>query len=829
MCALGLAAIGGAQGQLEDRPQEEGRRAWDLNYGGIQTKVDGDFTYWLVTDLDFKSGDMRVRSNRAVLVFDTDEVPTLDRPRRKNERLPRREAIAPVSQRDILARRLRRRLESRSEALANTAGSSRAEPTVPPGKGRLALLVRALFAQGDVVFEQGGIHNLRCRKLFLSLVSDRGTMEDVEVRLPVGTPYAPEKSSFVMRCPLLLQQGNRLVARNARLSTCEAGEAHFAMHSDRLTVVLRPEVTEFLGQGNTLEFQGLPGLPLPDYRYYSDQENWIPLKSVSVGVSDDRGEFALATLGGRWNDVGQSIVNLFGAPAQPFRGEWWLRSGHTRRRGIPVEGGLSYAVPGVFNGNFETFFLRDLANDRRSVQKLLDGTPIDAERRVFVRSSNRIPVDANTRVDIQAFWAGDPAAYSEFRDLVLKSSEQPETIVHVRHAKENRRISAIGRVNIANFAYNELATLTEKFRSERPYVRADLFAQPLFEVVEDMPVVLTASLGGGRLRNQFDRYAANARTEASWRADLELDLSLPTSFGFFALQPFFTLRQTYYSDRPGDTGADWRTAFETGALVSTRLARSYDFDNEALGIRGLYHEMRPEVRAFHRFRVDGSPTDYFQFDPIDALDELSAVDFTLLNRLQTRRKSPTGDSYADDVVFLDLVQRVFPNASRDNGGDHLGLFAWELIVRPGRGALPVPNLRFLFEGERDWNQDDFRTRNIGIAAGPNELNAAAEWRSGRDGDGEGSFYVQTQMFGRWTATAGLIYDFRRDDLTSTYLNLQRRDHDWTWVVALSRNENTNDTNFTFRFVPTFGGLLQPYRARYIGGDPAFGVRNSNRF
>lgn len=810
--------------------QQAPPRRYRLDHGPyrILPVQPGDDLRYLVVDgyLEFQSGDLEVRADRAVLVYDRDEYLALRTMLGAEDELPQRGPLPPLSQARILARRRRALVEQR---LAQ-AGVGGERLQIPPGKDRLALIVRAIYAEGNVVFAQQGIRNLRCRKLWISLVSDRGIMEDVEVRLPLGTPFAPSRSSFVLRCPRIVQQGNRLIARDARMSTCDAGQPHFHLRSQRLVVTQLAAVTEFLGQGNALAIGSLPALPLPDYRYYSDQKNWLPIRGLTAGVSDDRGEFVLATFGGRWNDIGQAMVDLLARTDERFRGEWWLRTGWTRKRGAPVEGGLSYDLPDAFRGDIEAFFLNDRGEDRRSVQTRLDGSPIDPGRRFFTRTKNRVSIDRHTRLDLEAFWASDEAVYAEFRDDSLKEDEQPETSLHLRHARDNRLLSVTGRVNLVDFAYTELATLADRFRSERPYLRADLFSQPLFELVEDMPVVLGASLGAGRLRNQFDATSPAKQREASWRADLAVDVRIPYALGPIAVQPFFVSGQTYYSDQPGDTSGEYRQSFEAGALAATRLLRVFDLDSEALSIHDLYHEIRPEVRGFHRFRVDGEPADFFQFDRVDALDELSAIDLVLLQRLQTRRTGAAGESDIEDLVWLDLSQRIFPNSSRDNGGDRLGLFSFELIVSPGQAWLPIPNLRLLFEGERDWNRNDFLTRNVGIAAGPpGGPTVAAEWRSGSDGDGQGSLYAGVSIFRRWSVLGGAIYDFDLDDLRTTTLSLERRDHDWSLVLLLSRDENTGDESVSIRFVPTLGGLLRPYRPRYVGGDPAFGVRNAASF
>jgi hypothetical protein len=803
----------------------QGRRSYSIDHGHHDTVIDGDFVYYVYEGwLDYRDVDLRVRADRAVLVLDRDEHAKALLALNKSG-LPHRKSIPPVSQQDILHANMRSRLERR----ASTSGLRRQSVSMPPSRVQLALRVRAIWAQGNVLFERHGVRLVRCEELYLSLISDRGTMKQVEVRLPVGAGVTGN-ASFVLRSPRVVQQGDRLVARDARMTSCLAGEPHFEMLSQRVTVRQHADATELVGEGNALRVEGLPALPLPDFRYFTDQENWIPLKSISIGSSQDRGAFLLATFGGRWNDMGQSLIDAVATTDERFRGEWWLRTGYTQRRGSPAEGGLKFELPGAFRGEFEAFFLADEGFDRRSVTKHLDGSTIQKDLRTFVRGKLRVPIELNTRLDSEVFWATDAAAYPEFRPRALKDNEVPETSLHLRHAVDNRRLSVIGRINAVDYSYTDRATLGDSFRSEQPYARADLFSQPLFDLAGAWPLVVDVSAGGGRLKNKFDSHSSKRRREEAWRADLSVTASAPYTLFGFAATPYASLRQTWYSDTPNTSVGAYRKSVEGGMRLSTSLSRVFDAESELLDVHDLHHEVRPEINVWSRFTVDRSPMDYFQFDSIDALDEVSVIDVTVLQRVQTRRKDARGDSQAADIVFLDLTQRFFPEASRDNGGDRLGPLFFELIVTPGGGWLPVPNLRILFEGERDWAQSDFKTRNLGLAAGPIlGLTVAAEWRSGRDGDGTGSFVVGTKLLGRWSLNSAVIWNFDRSEVNSTGFSIVRRDHDWSLVLGALRDANTGDTGIIFQFVPTLGGLVSGPRQRYVGGDPAFGVLRTTNY
>ncbi|GEM_PF-3269364 len=797
-----------------ERKFPEGR----LEYGAIRIRTEGDRTHVILDGwFRLRFADLFLRADRAVLTLDRDEYQNLFLGSAKAGELPRRAWISPLDPKGAWTRSLVAGLMDLGIGLPLAEGKG---GKVLRGPGdRLVRLARGLYAEGKVVIEEKGIRKLEAARLAMSFDSRRTTMEDVELRLPFGSGPLTERNALVLECGKAVQQGRRLVAEDASVTTCDAGSPHYRVRSRRVSILRRGEVLEVRGIGNRVEIEGLPSLPLPDYHWYSDQESWLPVQGIRVGRSDSWGEFAFLRFGGRWNDLGGSIVDLAGGNGRNFRGDWSLRTGWARKRGIPLDGELGFRLPGSFEGRVDGFFLEDSGRDRRSITRNLDGSPIDYGQRGFLRLRTRIRLGERTRLDLEAFQAADPATVPEFRPTMLKEDEVPETSVHLVHAAGNLRFGLRGRFNLQDFSYAEDATLSPSFREELPLGRLDVFSQPILELREDWPLVLDLGLAGGRLRNRFDDRAPGARREASWRSDVLLRLHAPVRLGGWMLIPSFTARNTWYSDLPGASSGN-RRAFEGEIRAVTRFHRDFATEIRALGIDGLRHEIIPDLRVYHRFLVDREPGDYFSFDEVDTLDEESAIDLGVLQRLRTR----DGKGGWRNYLWLDLVQRLHPNAARDNGGNRLGLTYFELIWRP------TEILGLLFEGERDFARGDFRTRNLGMSLVPfpgGDL--AVEWRSGRDQDGEGALRAGLSFWERWRFGYGLIYDFDRNTVNSASMVVQRRDHDWMFELSVIQDQVVGDTRVQFNFLPAFLGFLQRKEPEWIAGDPAFGIRRGTRF
>jgi len=775
----------------------------------------GDQTLMLI------EGRFRVRSqssilqaNKGVVFFDRDQYARfLRRQRAKAGALPRRHVKAPFKDSEAETARKAPALLEPLELLGRTGAPALARSLVG--------LVRGLYAEGDVVLERDGVRILTCKKLLLSRVSKRLVVWDAELRIPASAGATKNRLDVLIRAPKLVQQGRRMVAYDAMLSPSPAGEPATKLLSKHLSITRHRGVFEFQGIGNSLVLGALPAIPLPDYTHYSDQENWIPIKGASGGNSDSRGTFFFVELGGKLNSIGQGLVDVLGGAKTRFRGEWRLRTGYMKKRGTPIDPQVSYELPGVFKGETDFYYLDDGGKDHYSPTRHVDGSPIVGGRRQFVRSRNRVHLSDSTRVDLELFQASDAAAYPEFRTDGLTGEELPETSVHVRHATENWRASLLATWNRNAFGYSDGAMLANAQTSQRPELRLDVFSQPLVPVFGASSLVVDFGVRLGRLRRQYADRSTVAKSEASFRADAETQFRTPFTAGDYSFSPYVSFRETWYSDTPlGRSEA--RESAEAGVLASTRLSRS--FAGGLLGYDSLEHELLPQVRAFHRFFVSDAPARFYQFDEVDALDEQSAVDLILLQRLLGSSGSGTEDERNAELVWLDLEQRIHPNATRDNGGHRLGLFKWELIVRPTQG------LQILFEGERDWNRNDFPTRNVGVSVSPFEaVTFLADWRSGRDGDGTGSFKAFASLWQRWILGVGTLYNFEARRMETTNIEIKRYDLDWYWGIAMSNDELTNDKSFRFEFRPRLEDRLRPSRRDYVAGDPAFGVHTRSSY
>ena len=812
---IALASLligGGARAQVLDE-------SIDIFFGRHETRLDGDRLHLVIRGaFRLRYGNTVLRAGRGVLSFDRDEFyGWLQRRERPKDALPRRSAKGPdVRPRPKVAR-------TQGLSVLDLLGA----PVADSGRGRrasarrLAELLQQVHLVDGVVVERGGVQHLRCSELFVSVPSRRVDARDAELRFPVTAQPPRLAVPVYVQSPRIVQQGARLLARDAVFAPSDQGRPGTRVRTGQLTITRLEEVFEFHAIGNELLIGSLPAVPLPDLRRYSDDDSSIPIKGFQAGVSDSRGHFALVRLGGRFNQVGQALFDWALGEAPRFRGDWRLRTGWMEKRGVPFEPQLGYELEGVFRGDIDSYFLDDSGTDVRSPVAWLDGSPVRRDFRRFERTRNRFDISESVTLDLEIFDATDPAVYPEFREGKLHEEEAPETIAYLRWADTNMRGSLSGRWNLNDFAYGDDALLTGRYRREEPEARFDVFDEPLLQVTDDVPLVSSFSLRAGRLSNEASSRAPGLTDQDSDRFDARVELSTPIAFGDWGLRIFGSARETWYSElADGEEGG--REAFEAGALLSTRWARDFEMTGGFLALQSLQHELMPQVRMLSRFDVSRDSSELYAFDEVEELDELHAIDLVLLQRLHGVQLF--GGQFTNrELVWLDLEQRLHPAPDRDNDGDVLGLFKWELLVRP------TSRLAFLWEGERDWDRRVDKTRNIEIAMRPLDwFNLGLGWRAGADGQGVGRFSSGLELWRRWFPFTNYVYDFEESRSMSWAIGLTRMDYDWEFGIHFNNDVLSNDRSFSVTFRPV---LDQRLRARRQSGfeDTSFGLTSRSAY
>lgn len=772
---------------------------------------------------------LTIRGQRALVMTDREQVRAAAE-RKAGSGLPTRGVEPPAPRRRLSLDEMRTRLERTLSALGRPSG----EPLDAASEQAFELF-RFLYCEEGIVVVQRGVEVIRCDRLWISPVDDRIVVENAELRY--ATPGAAADRVLVVRGPRFVKQGSRWVGRDVVLTSCTAAVPHAALAIGEVEIIEREGEFEVVAHGQTLQAGGVDFLPLPDARVFTRSQSEFPIRRASAGYSGQLGAQAEIVFGLPWNGTGGALHHwLTGRPAEEFRGEWELGFGWIQARGVPLEGALEYRAAGVYQGRTEAFFIDDQGKNLREIQANYDGSPIGDQSRGVVRTQNRVFFDGDTHLDLVAFQASDPAVLPEFFIGPYRIEEVPETSGYLHHGDGNRLLTVGTRFNLDDFSYRDDRALAARFVEELPVVTYQWLAQPVGKTPWDTPIVVDAETEIGQRRSDYDPHAPGGPSDRTLRADQLVELSTPFHIGDVSVRPYASGRGTFY-DNTVAGGSEGRIALESGVQFGTRLSRTWRWlDGETQ--KSLRHVVAPRLTYRNRFHVDDRPGDFyqFQFDPggpdavfgprrlqqlgydsIDLLTERELVRFEVRNLLQ--QMVDTGQGRAPrDFVYLDLAQDVFPDKARDNQGETLGLFFYDLLLRPDVHWLPFDDFAFAVYGDNDWRRG-MQTLDTELQFGKVlGCNWTIEYREDRLTEGAVGIGASTRLMDRWSVFAASQRDLNRDEWIAYAFGLTREDHDWSIAVSAAYNPFFGDTTFRIEFLPRFGGLNAPRRDRWAGAD-----------
>ena len=344
------------------------------------------------------------------------------------------------------------------------------------------------------------------------------------------------------------------------------------------------------------------------------------------------------------------------------------------KRGVAVGEDLEWADPdGTYAGMLKLYYANDQELWRNEDQRAEREGMIDPDR-YWVRLTDRHNLSDRDYFIMPAHYLSDKWLLHDFFDDEYQKNVQPENRVTLMHRGD--RYSAGLELNARlNDFYNNVNRLPEAFLD---FNRQQVFGTPVYYEGENTATYLETV------------YRASTNSPADYdafRVDTRHQISLPLrAMGFLSIVPRAGYRGTYYSktketqvvtnvvavtDETGtvtgvtnktqklvsDGDAIWRNLPEVGAETSFKAFGELDRGPMGLedGDRDLRHVFEPYADYTLRFEPNVEPSELWQFDEIDKLDEANTIRLGLRNYLQTRRKGATHDLvYADMWVDFDL-------------------------------------------------------------------------------------------------------------------------------------------------------------------------------
>ena len=354
------------------------------------------------------------------------------------------------------------------------------------------------------------------------------------------------------------------------------------------------------------------------------------------------------------------------------------------RRGAAVGLDGAFRVADTGEGNWQTYYLRDLAYENPN------NGQTEHKDRYLAEMWYRQELAWDVQGDLSLHYLSDKDIRRNFFEKEYRADSQPISYLYFKKTLPDVSLTLEARPRL-----NEFYNLNEKLPEARAQVKEISIGESDFYYQGDN------SLGYYRqmLEDQGSPDYESARGDTYHRLSYTRKI-----FGWLSVNPYTSLRGTYYSRAPGSVEAvptpdvdptpepsptpvdpDERSGvgrfvYGAGLGLSTNIYGIFDYRNEAWGIVKLRHVIEPMVNYVYQDTSE-NPDRLYQFDSIDTLSRASYFQLSLRNQLQTKRiRRGTENSW----TLLDLIvgSYLFTSPDRDNGGNLFGDFYSDLKITP---------------------------------------------------------------------------------------------------------------------------------------------------
>ena len=636
-----------------------------------------------------------------------------------------------------------------------------------------------LYAEGNVtLYHRGRV--LEGDRIFYDLTDDRAIILEAVIRSTVRAGQVP----LYYRAKEVRQLNrNQYVASDAVITTCEFQQPHYWLQAKQLTLDESSDRRLARAWNNVLFVRGLPLWYWPYYARDLNRDRMVlkrfRLRQSSEFGTEIRTAWDLYDLGLYENDWSNLALVM----------------DVLTDRGVGL--GLDFDYRRwAGEGYFTSYFIDDQGED-------VPGVPLEHQERGRFEWRHRQQLGPYDTLMAEFAWMSDRGFLDEYFEREAREDKEKETILYYKHQRGLAAFTALTKFRTSNFL-----TQTEYL----PQVGFRLLGYPLGYRFwgERLTLYSATQLANVRLRPDD---ALDLPQPRAWRLDTRNEVDLPLAWRFIRFVPFLGARYTAYSDSPDRFGRESgrsldRFAAELGFRSSATFWRLYRVSSRLWDLQDIRHIITPTIDYLYRFAVTAGPTELFQFDEVDRVDEFQVIRLGLRQRWQTRRltrgRSPLAsvDRRVVDWLVMDVELDVFPNRDRDNEGNLMGPLQLDLIWRLSDHLTVLSDAEVDMEDGFAWDRFNLALK---VDRSP-RLSFYLGQRYIRD-VGSSAFTVgfDYRLSQKWQLGTLWQYDFQADAALTQRLVLTRRLHRWLLEISFERDEGEEDgqanTSISLTLIP----------------------------
>lgn len=703
--------------------------------------------------------------------------------------------------------------------------------------------IESVYLEGDVRIiaspssPERSSSTLEADRVFYEIATDRAVLTNAVIHTMDPGASIP----IIMRARTIKQLsrddngGAEYRLKDAVLTTSSFSRPSYAVAADR-TYVKQVETdqwfgtrTSFAATSSALDLWGLPVLWLP-YSGGAITERGFPLRSLDIGSSGRYGFFT-RTQWGLFETIGR---------APPRDLDLSYRADYLASRG--PAGGLdgeyrgwrtseTTGEPNSYFGALKSYVILDSGKDefgaaRRSIE------PDDTFRgRLRWEHQQFLPDD--WQVQVRSGWISDPTFLEEYFPDEYRGIDPLDSSLYVKRQRDTESVSMLVSlqpndvVSSQEFAQENLEI--ERF-PELAYSRVgdalgDRFTFYSSDTISRLGYQRNEATFAemGHVANPNHPYAPGLPVEGStgttgkWvnRGDFRQEIAAPFTIDRYRVQPYVMARYTGYDNSPDDSSVN-RVASGVGMRVSTQLWQTHDsVESEIWDVHRLRHVIEPELHVFGSASGTDRDEVYVFDEPIDQINDITAMQVAVRQRWQTKRGGP-GRWHNVDFFTFNADGTFYGNKPDDEFREPVGFRGLFFPSAPEtsivRDALNLEQTwrisnSTLFIADQQYNLDESQmaTHSVGVAVRRgsrmtyyvgdryiNELNSNIV-----------SFVMNYELSTRYTLGLNQSYDFGEDQGVTSRVSAVRRFDRFSLIATMSFDDRTGDTGFFVSVRPDF--------------------------
>jgi hypothetical protein len=399
------------------------------------------------------------------------------------------------------------------------------------------------------------------------------------------------------------------------------------------------------------------------------------------------------------------------------------------------------------------------------------------------------------------------------------TDNQPEALASLRKPGDNYSVELLYRGNTQDFDGAPPRSPVEfgTFTGYEPALTYSLVPTPLYH-----GFYVSGEVQAGRLTRDFERSIYDLDGHEANRVYAIVDVSRPFKWGPVNIVPHVGTQQQAY-DNSLEGNQIYQGALTYGVDVTSRFYGTFaDFENDALGLRGMRHIVEPRISyaAVGDTREDAE--DLLDFDAIDDLTPVDKITLALDQTFQTRRPLKDGSGfYTQNFAGFDVAVDYLPR-ERDQrrllSNDALDLVRMDGFLR----VIDVVK----FDGSIGYNLEDGQLERAAYAI---TIDPNTRWRlrfeeryhfenDNRNIVGSDQLRVKFdyQLSDRWGISLERIQERRRSLLHNKGRQVERVTVTRSYgaltaalTYAVDRNVDENSIYFTVKPAVVYRNLIVP--------------------